>query len=380
MAGKPIKCRAAVAWEAGKPLSIETIEVAPPKSKEVRVKIEATGVCHTDLHMKNGVDPGVTAAKANFPCILGHEGAGVVESVGNEVTKVKPGDHVIPLWLPECGECPTCRRPDSNICSQLSDSQARGVMPDGTTRFSCKGKQIHHFMGTSTFSEYTVLPDIAVVKVNPKAAMTDICLIGCGFTTGYGAAANSAKVKPGSTTAVWGLGGVGLSAIVGCKDSGASRIIGIDLNPDKFEKAKHFGCTECLNPADFDRPIEEVLHEMTGGGVDFTFECIGNVKTMRSAFEASHPVWGVTMIVGVATADDQLVFPPYKLLLGRTLKGSFFGGYKSNVGIPQLVDSYLEGRLPVAELITHTMAFEEINKAFDLMIEGKSIRSVVKFN
>lgn len=371
---KPISCRAAVAWEAGKPLTIETVEVAPPKAGEVRIKIIATGVCHTDSHTLSGND-----SEGKFPVILGHEGGGTVESVGEGVTRVKPGDHVIPLYIPQCGKCKFCKSPKTNLCSTIRSTQGQGVMPDGTSRFTCKGQTVYHFMGTSTFSEYTVVAEISVCKVDDNAPLEKVCLLGCGISTGYGAALNTAKVEPGSTTAVWGLGAVGLATVMGCKTAGASRIIGIDINPDKFPVAKEFGCTEFVNPKDHEKPIQQVLIEMTDGGLDYTFECIGNVKTMRAALEACHKGWGTSVIIGVAGAGQEISTRPFQLVTGRVWKGTAFGGWKSCDSVPKLVEDYLAGKLKVDEFITHTMPLDKINEAFDLMHAGKSIRAVVNF-
>jgi len=372
--GKPISCKAAVAWEAKKPLSLETIEVAPPKAGEVRIKILATGVCHTDSYTLDGFDP-----EGLFPVVLGHEGGGIVESVGEGVTNVKAGDHVIPLYVPQCGECKFCKSPKTNLCQKIRVTQGQGVMPDGTSRFTCKGKSLFHFMGCSTFSEYTVVAAISVCKVDDKAPLDKVCLLGCGISTGYGAALNTAKVEAGSSCAVWGLGAVGLAVLMGCQRAGATRIIGIDINPDKFEVAKQFGATECVNPKDFDKPIQEVLCQMTDGGLDYTFECIGNVGTMRAALESCHKGWGESTILGVAAAGQEISTRPFQLVTGRVWRGSAFGGYKSVSGVPKLVDDYLAGKLKVDEFITHNMGLDKINEAFDLMHAGKSIRSIVHF-
>jgi S-(hydroxymethyl)glutathione dehydrogenase/alcohol dehydrogenase len=371
-AGKPISCRAAVAWEAKKPLSIETIEVAPPKAGEVRIKILYSGVCHTDAYTLGGFDP-----EGAFPVVLGHEGGGVVESIGDGVTNVQPGDHVIPLYIPQCGECKFCKNPKTNICQKIRVTQGNGVMPDGTSRFTCKGKTLAHFMGCSTFSEYTVVASISVCKVDPAAGLDKVCLLGCGVSTGYGAALNTAKVEPGSICAVWGLGAVGLAAIMGCKAAGASRIIGVDINKTKFETAKQFGATECINPHDYDKPIQQVLVDMCDGGPDFTFEAVGNVSTMRAALEACHKGWGVSVIIGVAASGQEISTRPFQLVTGRTWKGTAFGGWKSRDSVPKLVSDYLAGKLKVDEFVTHTMNLEKINEAFDLMHHGTSIRSVV---
>ena len=371
-----ITCRAAVAWEAKKPLSIETIEVEPPKAGEVRVKVLASGVCHTDAYTLDGHDP-----EGIFPVILGHEGAGVVESVGEGVTKFKVGDHVIPLYLPQCNDCAYCKRPDTNLCVKIRSTQGIGLMPDGTSRFTCKGKKLFHFMGTSTFSEYTVLPEISLAKIDDKAPLEKVCLLGCGIPTGYGAALNTAQVKPGSTCAIWGLGGVGLAVAMGCKAAGAKRIIGVDINPDKFDMARKFGCTEFVNPNDHEKPVQQVLQEMseTGFGIDFTFECVGNVHTMRQALESSARGWGVSVIIGVAGAGQEISTRPFQLVTGRTWKGTAFGGWKSVESVPKLVEKYMKKELMVDEFITHTMKLDKINEAFDLMHAGKSIRSVIDF-
>ncbi|XP_071829891.1 alcohol dehydrogenase class-3-like isoform X2 [Apostichopus japonicus] len=371
-AGKPITCRAAVAWEAGKPLSLEEVEVAPPRKGEVRVKILATGVCHTDAYTLSGTDP-----EGKFPCILGHEGGGVVESIGEGVTSVKPGDHVVPLYIPQCRECKFCKSPKTNLCSVIRSTQGKGVMPDGTSRFTCKGKTLFHFMGTSTFTEYTVLAEISVAKVNEKAPLEKVCLLGCGISTGYGAALNTAKVEEGSNCAVWGVGCVGLAVIAGCKLAGAKRIVAIDLNNKKKELAMAFGATEFFNPKESDKPTTQAMVEMTDGGMDFTFECIGNVKTMREALESCHKGWGVSTIIGVAGAGQEISTKPFQLVTGRVWKGTAFGGYKSRDGVPKLVDDYMAGKIKVDEFITHNVSLDEINKAFDLLHEGVSIRTIV---
>lgn len=372
-AGKVITCRAAVAWEPKKPLVIEQVEVEPPRAHEVRIKIVATGVCHTDAYTLGGLDP-----EGVFPVVLGHEGGGIVESVGEGVTRVKPGDAVIPLYIPQCGECKFCLSPKTNLCQKIRVTQGQGLMPDGTSRFSCRGQRLFHFMGTSTFSEFTVVADVSVAKVSPAAPLDRVCLLGCGVATGYGAALNTAKVEPGSTCAVFGLGAVGLAAIMGCQAAGASRIIGVDINPGKFEVARTFGATEFLNPKEHAKPVEQVLVEMTDGGVDYSFECIGNVGIMRSALEATHKGWGVSVIIGVAAAGQEIATKPFMLVLGRSWKGTAFGGWKSVESVPRLVDDYLAKKLKVDEFVTHTLPLAEINQAFDLMHEGKSIRTVLK--
>lgn len=373
--GKVIKCRAAVAWAEKQPLVIETIEVEPPRAHEVRIKIHATGVCHTDAYTLDGLDP-----EGIFPVVLGHEGAGVVESVGEGVTKFKPGDHVVPTYVPQCGECRFCKSTKTNLCQKIRLTQGRGVMPDGTSRFSCNGKQLFHFMGTSTFTEYTVVADISLAKVNEKAAFDRICLLGCGIPTGYGAALNTAKVEEGSSCAIWGLGAVGLACAMGCKRAGAARIIGVDINPDKFEVAKQFGVTEFVNPKDHDKPIQQVLVEMTDGGLDYTFECVGNVLTMRAALESAAKGWGVSVIIGVAAAGQEIATRPFQLVTGRTWKGTAFGGYKSADSVPVLVEDYLNGKIMIDEFVTHTMELDKINEAFHLMHAGKSIRSIVNIS
>jgi S-(hydroxymethyl)glutathione dehydrogenase/alcohol dehydrogenase len=367
--------RAAVAWEANRPLEIEEVEVAAPKAGEVMVRIVATGVCHTDAYTLSGKD-----SEGVFPCILGHEGGGVVVEVGPGVTSVAVGDHVIPLYTPECGKCKFCLSGKTNLCQAIRATQGKGLMPDGTSRFSLKGKEIAHYMGTSTFSEYTVLPEIALAKINKAAPLEKVCLLGCGVTTGMGAVMNTAKVEPGSTVAIFGLGGIGLSAIIGATMAKASRIIGVDINPSKFEIAKQLGATDVINPMDYDRPIQEVLVEMTDGGVDYSFECIGNVKIMRAALECCHKGWGESVIIGVAGAGEEISTRPFQLVTGRVWRGSAFGGVKGRSELPEYVERYLRGEFELDTFITHTMGLEDINHAFDLMHEGKSIRSVILYN
>lgn len=373
-AGQVIHCKAAVAWEAKKPLSLEEIEVAPPKAHEVRMKVLATAVCHTDAYTLSGVDP-----EGSFPVVLGHEGAGIVESVGEGVTKFKPGDAVIPLYIPQCGECKFCLNPKTNLCQQIRVTQGKGVMPDGTSRLTCRGKSLYHFMGTSTFSEYAVVSDISLCRVAPEAPPDRVCLLGCGVSTGFGAPLNTAKVEPGSSCAVFGLGAVGLAAIMGCRVAGASRIIAIDRNPAKFEKARVFGATDCVVPDADDKPIAQVLVEMTDGGLDYTFECVGNVAVMRAALESCHKGWGVSVILGVAGGGQEISTRPFQLVTGRTWKGSAFGGWKSVESVPKLVDDYMAGKMKVDEFVSHSLPFDSINEAFDLMHAGKSIRTVLKF-
>ncbi len=375
MTGQFIKSRAAIAWEAGKPLSIEEVDVMLPKAGEVLVRIIATGVCHTDAFTLSGDDP-----EGIFPAILGHEGGGIVEQVGEGVTSVQVGDHVIPLYTPECGECKFCKSGKTNLCQKIRETQGKGLMPDGTTRFYKDGQPIYHYMGCSTFSEYTVLPEISLAKVNKDAPLEEVCLLGCGVTTGMGAVLNTAKVKQGDTVAIFGLGGIGLSAIIGATMAGASRIIGIDLNESKFELAKKLGATDCINPISFDKPIQEVIVEMTDGGVDFSFECIGNVNVMRSALECCHKGWGESVIIGVAGAGQEIATRPFQLVTGRVWRGSAFGGVKGRSELPEIVERYLAGEFKLDDFITHTMGLEGINEAFDLMHEGKSIRSVIHYD
>lgn len=369
-----IKCKAAIAWGPGQPLSIEEVEVMPPQAGEVRVRIVATGVCHTDAFTLSGEDP-----EGVFPCILGHEGGGVVESVGEGVTSVKVGDHVIPLYTPECGECKFCKSGKTNLCQKIRATQGKGLMPDGTTRFSKDGQPIYHYMGTSTFSEYTVLPEISIAKVDPAAPLEEVCLLGCGVTTGIGAVMNTAKVKEGESVAIFGLGGIGLSAIIGARLAKAGRIIAIDINESKFELARKLGATDCINPNTFDKPIQEVIVEMTDGGVDFSFECIGNVKVMRAALECCHKGWGESVIIGVAGAGQEISTRPFQLVTGRVWRGSAFGGVRGRSELPSYVQRYMQGEFKLDDFITHTMPLEQINEAFDLMHEGKSIRTVIHY-
>lgn len=369
-----IKCKAAIAWGPGQPLSIEEVEVMPPQAGEVRVRIVATGVCHTDAFTLSGEDP-----EGVFPCILGHEGGGIVESVGEGVTSVKVGDHVIPLYTPECGECKFCKSGKTNLCQKIRATQGKGLMPDGTTRFSKDGQPIYHYMGTSTFSEYTVLPEISIAKVDPAAPLEEVCLLGCGVTTGIGAVMNTAKVKEGESVAIFGLGGIGLSAVIGARLAKAGRIIAIDINESKFELARKLGATDCINPNDYDKPIQEVIVELTDGGVDFSFECIGNVKVMRAALECCHKGWGESVIIGVAGAGQEISTRPFQLVTGRVWRGSAFGGGRGRSELPSYVQRYMQGEFRLDDFITHTMALEQINEAFDLMHEGKSIRTVIHY-
>ncbi|MDM5086379.1 S-(hydroxymethyl)glutathione dehydrogenase/class III alcohol dehydrogenase [Aeromonas rivipollensis] len=369
-----IKCKAAIAWGPGQPLSIEEVEVMPPQAGEVRVRIVATGVCHTDAFTLSGEDP-----EGVFPCILGHEGGGIVESIGEGVTSVKVGDHVIPLYTPECGECKFCKSGKTNLCQKIRVTQGKGLMPDGTTRFSKDGQPIYHYMGTSTFSEYTVLPEISIAKVDPAAPLEEVCLLGCGVTTGIGAVMNTAKVKEGESVAIFGLGGIGLSAVIGARLAKAGRIIAIDINESKFELARKLGATDCINPNDYDKPIQEVIVEMTDGGVDFSFECIGNVKVMRAALECCHKGWGESVIIGVAGAGQEISTRPFQLVTGRVWRGSAFGGVRGRSELPSYVQRYMQGEFRLDDFITHTMPLEQINEAFDLMHEGKSIRTVIHY-
>ncbi|HHQ4805044.1 S-(hydroxymethyl)glutathione dehydrogenase/class III alcohol dehydrogenase [Aeromonas veronii] len=369
-----IKCKAAIAWGPGQPLSIEEVEVMPPQAGEVRVRIVATGVCHTDAFTLSGEDP-----EGVFPCILGHEGGGIVESVGEGVTSVKVGDHVIPLYTPECGECKFCKSGKTNLCQKIRSTQGKGLMPDGTTRFSKDGQPIYHYMGTSTFSEYTVLPEISIAKVDPAAPLEEVCLLGCGVTTGIGAVMNTAKVKEGESVAIFGLGGIGLSAVIGARLAKAGRIIAIDINESKFELARKLGATDCINPNDYDKPIQEVIVELTDGGVDFSFECIGNVKVMRAALECCHKGWGESVIIGVAGAGQEISTRPFQLVTGRVWRGSAFGGVRGRSELPSYVQRYMQGEFRLDDFITHTMGLEQINEAFDLMHQGKSIRTVIHY-
>ncbi len=371
---KMLKTRAAVAWGPNQPLVIEELDLMPPQKGEVLVRIVASGVCHTDAYTLSGKD-----SEGIFPVVLGHEGAGVVEAIGEGVTSVAIGDHVIPLYTPECGECKYCTSGKTNLCQKIRATQGRGVMPDGTTRFYKDGQPIYHYMGTSTFSEYTVLPEISLAKINKEAPLEEVCLLGCGVTTGMGAVMNTAKVKAGDTVAIFGLGGIGLSAVIGARMAGASRIIGIDINTSKFELAKQLGATDVINPKDFEKSIQDVIVEMTDGGVDFSFECIGNVNVMRSALECCHKGWGESVIIGVAEAGAEIATRPFQLVTGRVWRGSAFGGVRGRSELPGYVDRYMKGEFALSDFITHTMPLEEINTAFELMHEGKSIRSVIHF-
>ena len=369
-----IKSRAAVAFAANQPLQIVEVDVEAPKAGEVLVRIVASGVCHTDAFTLSGDDP-----EGIFPSILGHEGGGIVEAIGEGVTSVAVGDHVIPLYTAECGKCKFCLSGKTNLCQAVRATQGKGLMPDGTSRFSYKGQPIFHYMGCSTFSEYTVLPEISLAKIAKDAPLEKVCLLGCGVTTGIGAVLNTAKVEEGATVAVFGLGGIGLAAIIGARMVKASRIIAIDINPAKFEIAKQLGATDCVNPKDFARPIQEVIVEMTDGGVDYSFECVGNVGLMRAALECCHKGWGESTIIGVAGAGQEISTRPFQLVTGRVWRGSAFGGVKGRTELPAYVEKAQTGEIPLDTFITHTMPLERINEAFDLMHEGKSIRTVIHF-
>ncbi|MDC0222187.1 S-(hydroxymethyl)glutathione dehydrogenase/class III alcohol dehydrogenase [Gammaproteobacteria bacterium] len=368
-----MKSRAAVAFAAGKPLEIVEVDLEGPKSGEVLVEIMATGICHTDAFTLSGDDP-----EGAFPAILGHEGAGIVREVGPDVSSVKVGDTVIPLYTPECRHCDFCLHPKTNLCQSIRSTQGQGVMPDGSSRFSFDGESILHYMGYSTFSNFTVLPEIAVAKIREDAPFDKVCYIGCGVTTGIGAVAFDAKVEPGSTVAVFGLGGIGLNVIQGAKMVGADRIIGIDINPAREELGRKFGLTDFVNPKDIDNVTAEII-EITGGGVDYSFECIGNIETMRQALECCHKGWGESFIIGVAGAGQEISTRPFQLVTGRSWKGTAFGGARGRTDVPRIVEWYMDGKIQIDPLITHTMRLEEINDAFKLMHEGASIRSVVVY-
>ncbi len=369
-----MKSRAAIALAAGQPLSIAEVDVEGPKAGEVLVRMVATGVCHTDAFTLSGADP-----EGIFPSILGHEGGGIVEEIGDGVTGLSVGDHVIPLYTPECGECKFCKSGKTNLCQAIRATQGQGLMPDGSTRFSLDGKPLYHYMGTSTFSEYTVVPEIALAKVNKAAPLDKVCLLGCGVTTGIGAVLNTAKVQAGDTVAVFGLGGIGLSVVQGAVMAGASRIFVIDINEDKFDMARMLGATDFVNPKNYDAPIQDVIVELTDGGVDFSFECIGNVDVMRSALECCHKGWGESVIIGVAGAGQEISTRPFQLVTGRVWRGTAFGGVKGRTQLPDYVERYMAGEIKIDPMVTHTMGLEDINKAFDLMHKGESIRSVVIF-
>lgn len=369
-----MKTRAAVAFEAGKPLSIETVELEGPRAGEVLVEIKATGVCHTDEFTLSGADP-----EGLFPAILGHEGAGVVVEVGAGVKSLKPGDHVIPLYTPECRECEYCLNPKTNLCQAIRSTQGQGLMPDGSSRFSLDGRPIRHYMGTSTFSNFTVAPEIALAKIRPDAPFDKVCYIGCGVTTGIGAVIYTAKVEVGSKAVVFGLGGIGLNVIQGLRLAGADMIVGVDLNPAREAMARKFGMTHFVNPKEVEGDLVPYLVSLTKGGADYTFECIGNVQVMRQALECAHKGWGTSVIIGVAPAGAEISTRPFQLVTGRNWRGSAFGGARGRTDVPKIVDWYMEGKIDIDSLITHTLPLERINDAFDLMHRGESIRSVVVY-
>jgi S-(hydroxymethyl)glutathione dehydrogenase/alcohol dehydrogenase len=366
--------RAAIAWEAGQPLSVETVQLDGPRAFEVLVEVKATGVCHTDEYTRSGADP-----EGLFPAILGHEGAGIVVDVGPGVSSVKKGDHVIPLYTPECRQCKSCLSRKTNLCTAIRATQGRGVMPDGTSRFSIGGKPLHHYMGCSTFSNYTVLPEIAVAKIREDAPFDKVCYIGCGVTTGLGAVINTAKVEPGANVVVFGLGGIGLNVVQGARMVGADRIVGVDLNPAREALARKFGLTHFVNPREVEGDLVANLVELTDGGADYSFECIGNVQLMRQALECCHRGWGVCVIVGVAGAGQEISTRPFQLVTGRQWKGTAFGGARGRTDVPKIVDWYMDGKIDIDSLITHTMPLADIDRAFALMHSGESIRSVVVY-
>ena len=370
-----MKTRAAVAWEAGKPLTIETIEIGGPKAGEVLVEVMATGICHTDAYTLSGLD-----SEGKFPAILGHEGAGIVREVGAGVTSLKPGDHVIPLYTPECRSCKSCLSRRTNLCTSIRATQGQGVMPDGTSRFSCDGGEVFHYMGCSTFANFTVLPEIALAKVREDAPFDKICYIGCGVTTGIGAVIYTAKVWPGANVVVFGLGGIGLNVIQGARMVGADKIIGVDINPAKQEMARKFGMTDFINPAEIgnDKVVQAIV-DLTGGGADFSFDATGNTNVMRQALECCHRGWGESIVIGVAEAGKEIATRPFQLVTGRVWKGTAFGGARGRTDVPKIVDWYMEGKINIDDLITHKLSLDEINHGFDLMHEGKSIRSVVVY-
>ncbi len=369
-----MKTRAAVAFEAGKPLEIVEVDLEGPKEGEVLVEMKATGICHTDEFTLSGADP-----EGAFPAILGHEGAGIVQEVGPGVKSLQPGDHVIPLYTPECRECEYCLNPKTNLCQAIRSTQGQGVMPDGTSRFSYKGQKVLHYMGCSTFSNHSVLPEIALAKVNKDAPFENICYIGCGVTTGIGAVIHTAKVEEGSNCVVFGLGGIGLNVIQGCRLAGADKIVGVDINPDREGWGKKFGMTHFVNPDKVEGDLVAHLVELTGGGADYSFECIGNVNVMRMALECAHKGWGESIIIGVAGAGQEISTRPFQLVTGRSWRGTAFGGARGRTDVPKIVDWYMEGKIQIDPMITHKLALEDINQAFDLMHAGESIRSVVVY-
>ncbi len=369
-----MEIRAAIATAAKQPLTVETVMLDGPKTGEVLVEIKATGVCHTDEFTRSGADP-----EGLFPSILGHEGAGIVAEVGPEVKSLQPGDHVIPLYIPECRQCEFCLSGKTNLCGAIRATQGRGVMPDGTSRFSRNGAPIHHYMGTSTFANYTVVPEIALAKIRADAPFEKICYIGCGVTTGLGAVINTAKVQPGDNVVVFGLGGIGLNVIQGARLAGANMIIGVDINPAKRPLAEKFGMTHFVNPQEIKEDLVPYLVSLTKGGADYSFECVGNTKLMRQALECCHKGWGTSIIIGVAGAGEEISTRPFQLVTGRVWKGSAFGGAKSRTDVPKIVDWYMEGKINIDDLITHVMPLERINEAFELMHKGESIRSVIRF-
>lgn len=366
--------RAAVAYGANQPLVIETVQLEGPRAGEVLVEIKATGVCHTDAYTLSGMDP-----EGLFPTVLGHEGAGVVVEVGPGVRSLKPGDHVIPLYTPECRECEYCLSGKTNLCQAIRETQGRGLMPDGTSRFSAQGKPLYHYMGTSTFAQYTVLPEIALAKIREDAPFDKVCYIGCGVTTGIGAVIYTAKVRPGDKVVVFGLGGIGLNVVQGARMAGADMIIGVDINPGKRALAEQFGMTHFVNPKELEGDLVPYLVSLTKGGADYSFECIGNTTLMRQALECCHKGWGTSIIIGVAGAGQEISTRPFQLVTGRNWRGSAFGGARGRTDVPKMVDWYMDGKIHIDEMITHTLPLEEINTAFDLMHEGKSIRSVLTF-
>ena len=366
--------RAAVAHKAGAPLAIETVQLQGPKAGEVMVEIKATGICHTDEFTRSGADP-----EGLFPAILGHEGAGIVVDVGPGVASVRKGDHVIPLYTPECRQCKSCLSRKTNLCTAIRATQGKGVMPDGTSRFSLGGAPVHHYMGCSTFANFTVLPEIAVAKIREDAPFDKVCYIGCGVTTGIGAVINTAKVEPGANVVVFGLGGIGLNVVQGARMVGANRIIGVDLNPAREALARKFGLTHFVNPKDVKGDLVPHLVELTGGGADYSFECIGNVDVMRQALECCHRGWGVSVIIGVAGSGQEIRTRPFQLVTGRVWKGTAFGGARGRTDVPKIVDWYMDGRINIDDLITHVLPLDRINEGFDLMHEGKSIRAVVTY-